>query len=578
MDNAQKLKELRQIMKENALDGFLVPHSNEYQAEFPPECVDRLKWLTGFTGSAGTAIVAEDTAMVMTDGRYTIQLAQQVDQSLFDLQNSQETKMEEWIVQHLKEDAVVGYDPKLYTKKQIESFEQKKIVLKEVDENLIDQIWTDRPEPPKGHIRLFPEEYAGQSAAEKISQIQNDLKDQGCDAVVLSLLESVSWVLNIRGTDVSYTPVVFAYLIVPLEGKAKYFGDLSAIDQSVSTVLDTVVDFFGMESIEEGLKDLSGKTVSYDSKRGNLWFFNKLQKHSAKVIEQDDPCIWPRSAKNAVEQQAMRKAHIRDGVAMVRFLKWLDGTNEQQTELSIEEKLCDFRKENAEYTEDSFPTIAGYGSNGAIVHYRATQESSKKIEQGNLLLLDSGAQYVDGTTDITRTIAIGDVSEEMKIHNTLVLQGHIAVATARFPKGTTGKDIDARARVPLQKQGLDFSHGTGHGVGCHLSVHEEAASLSPRCDEEILPGMILSNEPGYYEEGSHGIRIENLILTLEEDNQLYFETITLAPIDLNLVIPSMLSDDERQWLNDYHRQVFETLSPLLGDDHVAWLKEKTAEI
>lgn len=578
MDNAQKLKELRQIMQKNAVDAFLVPQSNEYQAEFPPPCVDRLGWLTGFTGSAGAAVVGHDKAMVMTDGRYTIQLAQQADQSLFELENSQETKMEEWIAHNFKKDTVVGYDAKLHTKQQIEALEKQGVILKEVAENLVDQIWDDRPMPPKGTVTLFPEKYAGQSAEEKIAQIQRGLRDKECDAVVLSLAESVSWVLNIRGTDVSYTPVVIADIIVHSEGKAQYFGDVSTIDQSVITALEATVDFFDRKHLEEQLKNLSGKNVSYDSKRGNLWFFNKLTEYGAVVVEQDDPCIWPRSQKNITEQRAMRDAHIRDGAAIVKFLKWFDETNEQQSELSVEEKLCSFRKENSEYKEDSFPTISGYGSNGAIVHYRATKESSKVIEQGNLLLLDSGAQYVDGTTDITRTLAVGDVPEEMKIHNTLVLQGHIAVATARFPKSTTGKDIDALARIPLQNQGLDYAHGTGHGVGCHLSVHEEAASLSPRCDEEILSGMILSNEPGYYQEGSHGIRIENLIFTMEEGNELYFETITLAPIDLTLVVPSMLSDHEKTWLNEYHRHVFETLSPLLDENHIMWLKEKTAEI
>ena len=580
MEYAQKLQELRQILASEGLDGFLVPRTDEYQGEYVPACAERLAWLTGFTGSAGLAIVLVDTAVVMSDGRYTIQLTQQVDGDLYQRANSQEVKAEEWLKENAA-DTVIGYDPKLHTPSQIEALEKAGVDLSAVDENLIDRIWKDRPSAPKAKTKLFSEKIAGLSAADKIKKIQQKLKDEKADKVVLTMSDSIAWLLNIRGNDIPYIPVALSYAIVPVEGKAQWFVHPDKITDDVRSALSALVEFQNEDVLEGALKNCHGQNIWLDTKRSSVWFQNTLVESGAHIIAKDDPCIMPRACKTAAEQESMKATHVRDGVALVRFLKWFEEEAEkgQLTELSVEEKLESFRAQAKEFKEPSFNTIAGYGSNGAIVHYRADEKSNKTIKGGNLLLLDSGAQYEDGTTDITRTIAVGDVPAEMKECNTLVLKGHIALASARFNRGTTGRELDVLARKPLQEKGLDYGHGTGHGVGCYLSVHEESAHISPRGEEALRAGMILSNEPGFYKEGEYGIRIENLVLTQKDDSDtLYFETITLCPIDTALILPERLSDSEKKWLNNYHQRVFETLSPSLNDEEKQWLKAKTAKI
>lgn len=579
MDYAQKLEKLREVMADQGFDGFLVPRTDEYLGEYVPEGAERLAWLTGFTGSAGLAVVMADKAMVMSDGRYTIQLAAQVDQGLYELENSQLVKPEEWLKDNIIEGAVIGYDPKLHTSAQIEAKEKAGLILKAANFNPIDKIWKDQPAPPCEKVSLFPEKFAGQSAAQKIAGIQSKIKEQGAEVVILTMSDSIAWLLNIRGADIPFIPVALSYLILPVEGKAQWFIHPDKIS-GVYKKLETSVEFKTETDLVIALKALKDSKVLLDPKRSSIWFQNILEENEVEVVAEDDPCIVPRACKNEAEQIAMKQAHIRDGVAMVKFLKWFSETNEKQTEISVEEKLEGFRAEAKEFKEPSFSTIAGFGSNGAIVHYRADKQSSKKIEQGNLLLLDSGAQYEDGTTDITRTMAVGTPSEEMKVTNTLVLKGHIALASAEFEKGTLGKELDQLARGPLQEKGLDYAHGTGHGVGCHLSVHEEAAAgITPRAEEAIETGMIISNEPGFYKESEYGIRIENLILAKElDDNRLCFETITLAPIDKNLIVVDMLNTDEKEWLNKYHQKVYETLAPLLDKNIALWLKESTSVI
>ncbi|HPD82666.1 MAG: aminopeptidase P family protein [Alphaproteobacteria bacterium] len=576
MNSAEKLQKLRQIMDAQGLGGFIVPRTDEYQGEYVAAYAERLAWLTGFTGSAGMAIILTDKAVVMSDGRYTIQLNHQVDGTLYERENSQDVKPHEWLAQHASEDSVIGYDPKLHTPSQIEDYIKAGINLQPVKANLIDEIWKDQPVPPKGKVSLFNEKYAGVSAADKIQTIQQQLQEEKAEAAIITLSDSIAWLLNIRGSDIPHIPVALSKVIIPAKEKAQWFIDPDKMTNEVKFALEGNVAFYPEEQLPQVLQKIKGK-VWLDTKRSSVWFKNQL----GNVLEKDDPCILPRACKNSSEQQAMKQAHIRDAVALIKFLKWFEeeAPKEVLTELSVEKKLEGFRCEAPQYKEASFSTIAGYGANGAIVHYRATEATSQAIKMDNLLLLDSGAQYEDGTTDITRTICVGTPTTEMRENNTLVLKGHIALANAKFKKGTIGKELDQLARKALQAKGLDYAHGTGHGVGCYLSVHEEAANISPRGDKTLEPGMILSNEPGYYKEGAYGIRIENLILTKENDTgELYFETITLVPLDKNLIEPEMLDKSEKNWLNNYHQKVFETVSPLLDQDHADWLKVATSSI
>ena len=580
MDNAQKLRELRQILKAEGLDAFLVPHANEYQAEFPPECARRLTWLTGFTGSAGMAVITLDSAMVMSDGRYTIQLTQEVDTDLFTLENSQKIKLSDWLKENIP-NAVIGYDPRLFSMTDIQTLKEKELNLKLVENNPIDQLWDGQPSPPTGEAFLFSDEVAGRRAKEKIDIVREQIKKTGAKAAVFSHPETAAWLLNIRGSDVPHTPLIRSTLIVPVGGAVEWYGNLNQIPQSIKDHLSSDVIFHDEQSWSDALSSLANQAVLVDPKQSSAAIRNSLESVQAKIIEQDDPCIDLRACKVSAEQDAMRNAHIRDGVALVKFLKWFEenAPSQKLDELGVEEALENFRREAPEFKEPSFPTIAGFAGNGAIVHYRATKDSNKKITKGNLLLLDSGGQYIDGTTDITRTISVDKPSPDMVYHNTLVMKGHIAVASAKFNSDTTGKEIDALARQHLQAEGLDYAHGTGHGVGCYLSVHEQATSISPREDKIFKEGMIISNEPGFYKEDAYGIRIENLILTQScADDQLCFETITMAPFDMNLVDASLLSKDEVEWINNYHQTVLEKLSPFLDENHQEWLQQKTAAI
>ncbi len=579
MQAFDKLNELRKIMKLQGLGGFIVPRTDEYLGEYVPACAERLAWLTGFTGSAGTAIILENKAVVMSDGRYTIQLAAQVDNKLYDVANSQETSLSDWLKNNNSNELVIGYDSKLHTADEISKIEESGLVLKAVQENFIDMIWKDRPSAPVTPVKLFPKKYAGISAQEKIITIQDQLKEEGAEAVLLTMSDSVAWLLNIRGNDIPFIPVALSYAVVSAQGKVQWFINVDKISNDIRDSLGEFVAFFNEEEIEEKLGQY--KAVWLDEKRTPIYFKNILEKNKIDVLNKEDPCLMPRACKVEVEQAAMKQAHIRDGVALVKFLKWFEEEvpKGHLTELSVEEELEGFRAQAAEFQEPSFATIAGYGANGAIVHYRATEETNKTIKPNNLLLLDSGAQYEDGTTDITRTLLVADVSRETKENNTLVLKGHIELASAIFKKGTIGKELDVLARAALQSKGLDYAHGTGHGVGCYLSVHEESAGISARGERGVEAGMIISNEPGYYKEGEYGIRIESLVLAKEVDSEnLCFETITLAPIDKNLIIVEMLDDDEKAWFNNYHQKVFETLLPLLDDEHKEWLKNATSEI
>lgn len=583
MDHTQKLHKLREAFAKEGVDGFLVPRADEFQGEYVPECAERLAWLTGFTGSAGLAIILTDKAMVMSDGRYTTQLANQVDKGLYELVNSRDVKSEEWLKKNAGKNAVIGYDPKLHTPHQIKDKEDAGIKLKPITTNPVDAVWSNRPKPPQEKVQLFPEKFAGATAHDKIQDVQKKLKYAKADAVVLTMPDSIAWLFNIRGNDVPHIPVALSYAIIPAVGKAQWFIEDSKITDEVRKNLQAIVEIKSQQDLPQVLEGLGkqGKAVMLDPERSSVWFKNLLEKAGASIVEAEDPCVLPRACKNASEQAAMRASHIRDGVAIVKFLKWLDeeAPKEKLTELSVEAKLEALRAEAPEFREPSFSTIAGYGEHGAIVHYRANKQTNSTIKLDNLLLLDSGGQYEDGTTDITRTMAIGTPTQEMKERFTLVLKGHIALASAHFKQGTMGKELDVLARKPLTDNGFDYAHGTGHGVGCYLSVHEAAANINDRSEKVVKAGMVISNEPGYYKDGEYGIRIENLLMAQEaDDGSLYFDTITLAPIDRNLIATDMLGDKEKEWLNAYHERVFKTLSPLLDKPTSDWLKQATLKL
>lgn len=583
MDIAEKLAALRARLDHEGVDGFIVPRADEYQGEYVPASADRLRWISGFTGSAGAAVILKDRAVVLSDGRYTIQLRQQIDPALFEVGDSTITSAAQWIGMNAKEGAVIGYDPRLHTPREVKIFADKGIAMKPLARNPLDAVWADRPAAPSAIVELFPMAFAGVPSQDKLDQVGSVIRDKKADAAIIALPDSIAWLLNIRSNDIPHIPVALSYAVARVDGTLDWFIDAPRVPDQVRQSFGNRVSIVSPSEIENSFSALRGKKVLLDERRTSMWFVDMLKRQGVEYLDAKDPVIGLRARKNDVERDAMRLAHIRDGVAVVRLLKWLseEAPKGKLTELGVEEKLLAFRRMAPEFRDTSFDTIAGFGSNGAIVHYRASAETNKVIEKGGLLLLDSGAQYEDGTTDITRTIAIGKPSKDMIERFTLVLKAHIAVATARFPKGTTGAQIDAMARAPLWKAGIDYAHGTGHGVGCYLSVHEEAASLSPRGVDAVEEGMILSNEPGYYKEGAYGIRTENLVLAHEDGvcdgtgkPMLSFETLTFAPFDKNLIDEKMLTRDEAAWLKAYHKQVFDKLSPLLNKGERKWLKRQ----
>lgn len=592
MNTAEKLKALRNVLQKSQVDGFIVPRTDEYQNEFVPACAERLAWLTGFTGSAGYAVVLQDKAAVFSDGRYTIQLKTQIDAQSYETGDSTKIMAGDWLLANVSEGQVIGYDPKLHNSKQISTIEEKlktkNTTLKALTSNPVDAIWQDRPSEPLDAVEVFPEDYAGSSSAEKRMAIAQFIKDQGVKAVVLTLPDSIAWILNVRGHDVAHNPVALSYAILHDDGRLDWFIRQEKINAEVLRAVGNTVEVFAPDQLEPQIAALANDDKRYvmlDTQRSSKYFLDLLKSHGLNVREEKDPCVIPKAVKNASEQAAMAAAHVRDGAAMARFLYWVSEGIQGKTEVEIADKLEVFRRHDPMYRDSSFETICGWASNGAIVHYRAEKATAAIVRGEGLILIDSGAQYADGTTDITRTIAIGTPTAEMKDRYTRVLKGHIALATAKFPIGTTGAQLDSLARQALWQAGLDYAHGTGHGVGCYLSVHEEAASISPRGTDAVLPGMILSNEPGYYKEGEYGIRIENLILCLQSGEKtddgreiLYFETLTLAPIDLSVVDLNMLTPFEREWINAYHARVSGILGSILKDGEKGWLLANTREI
>ena len=593
---ADRLKALREQLKADRLDGFVVPLTDEHMSEYVGSYAQRLAWLTGFEGSAGTAVVLPQEAAIFVDGRYTLQVRSQVDGKDWSYQSVPETSAAEWLKEHAPQGGRIGYDPWLHSrdwvKKATEALAARGAELVAVEQNPIDKVWSDRPEASKAHLIVQPDEYAGRSSADKRHEIADWLEKQGADAAVLSALDSIAWAFNVRGADVARTPVALAFALVRSDGTADLYVDPEKVSAEVRQHLGNGVRLHDRDAFEGALTELSGKTVAVDPERAVAAIFEALDKAGARIVAVRDPTILPKAIKNPVEIAGQKAAQERDGAAISRFLRWVEeeAPKGEIDELTASDRLEALRRENPEIRDLSFDTISGAGPNGAIVHYKSSEKTNRKLETGTLYLVDSGGQYVDGTTDITRTVAIGEPTAEMCDRFTRVLKGHIAVATSIFPKGTRGSQLDSFARRPLWEAGLDYAHGTGHGVGSFLSVHEGPQRISPvgsaqsGGDEPLKAGMILSNEPGYYKTGEYGIRIENLVLVVEkpiegaEKETLGFETLTFAPIERRLVDVSMLSDSELQWLNDYHAEVLARIGPRLEGEDRAWLERQCAPL
>ena len=581
---------LRTELARRGLTGFVVPRSDRHQNEYVPASEERLAWLTGFTGSAGAAIVLMERAVLFVDGRYTLQVREQVDTSLFTIEHLVETPPDRWIETNLTSADRLGYDPWLHTVESAERLAKAcaaaGATLVAVEPDLIDAIWRDRPAPPLGAVTLHDLRFAGEEAEEKLARIRAELAKLRADALVVSDPHAVAWAFNIRGADVAHTPLPLAFAVVPQTGRAALFVDGRKLSNDVRDRLEGLADVREPADFVQALAALgqARKTVKLDQATAADALARLVITHGGKVARGACPIALMKAVKNQVEISGARAAHIRDGAAVTRFLAWFDreAARGTLTEIDAVAALEGFRRDTGLLKDISFPTISGAGPDGAIVHYRVTSKTNRAIAPGELFLIDSGGQYQDGTTDITRTVAVGEPTAEMRERFTRVLKGHIAIARAVFPDGTTGAQLDSFARQFLWAQGLDFDHGTGHGVGSYLSVHEGPARISKLGTTALRRGMILSNEPGYYKAGAYGIRIENLVLVVEaaavpgaEKPLNAFETLTLAPIDRRLIVANMLTPEETEWLDGYHARVAQTLSPLVDAETRAWLAAAT---
>ena len=579
---------IRQAMAAQGLDGFLVPHEDEHQNEYLPEANDRLAWATGFTGSAGAAVIMKDKAAVFVDGRYTLQVRDQVDEVTFEIRDLVEGGVPAYLETAAGPGQVVGYDPRLHSPDALDRLKaaiaRAGAQLTPVAANPLDQAWgSGRPAQPAAPVVAQPLEYSGEDSADKRARIGKALAARGADATVLTAPSSIAWLFNVRGGDVIRSPLPLAQAILNKDGTARLFLDPAKVTGELPAWLGNQVTLETPDDLPGALADLKGQRVLVDPGLSSAWYFEALSEAGAEVVRGEDPCALPRAAKNRVEIAGTTEAHARDGVALARFLHWL--ATEAQTslpdEVEVVTRLEGFRQETGAMKDLSFDTIAGAASNGAIVHYRPTRRLNKRTFSGSLLLIDSGAQYLDGTTDVTRTVAIGEPTQEMRERFTLVLKGHLALAAVRFPAGTTGSALDVLARASLWARGFDFDHGTGHGVGSYLGVHEGPQRISKLPNFVALqPGMILSNEPGYYKEGAYGIRIENLQYVTEaapipggERPMLGFETLTLAPIDRRLIEVSLLTPEERKQMDAYHARVLKVVGARVPADVRAWMEE-----
>ena len=591
--SAARVAALRAELKRRGLDGLIVPRADRYQNEYVPPCAERLAWLTGFTGSAGAAIVLADRAAIFVDGRYLVQVGEEVDVSIFAVEHLVEHPPAAWIEDNLPKGAKLGYAPWLHTVEGAERLaracDAAGASLLAVDDNPIDAGWNDRPQPPLGAVVLHDLRYAGETAEAKLARLRADLDKLAADALVVSDPHAVSWLFNIRGSDVPHTPVVLAFAIVPKEGRPALYIDGRKLNNDVRHRLEEIADVRADEDFERDLAALgqAQRAVRLDPAICPEAIARLIAGNGGKVLRGSDPIAPMKAVKNAAEIAGARAAQQRDGVAVTRFLAWFDreAPRGRLTEIDAVEALESFRRDTGLLKDVSFPTIAGAGADGAIVHYRVTRRSNRRIAPGEIFLIDSGAQYEDGTTDITRTIAVDTPSADMRRNFTLVLKGHIAIARAVFPDGTSGAQLDTLARQYLWRHGLDFDHGTGHGVGSYLSVHEGPARISKLGGAPLKRGMILSNEPGYYRTGAYGIRIENLILVTEakavigaEKPLNAFETLTLAPIDARLVDAALMTVEEIAWLDAYHARVRDVIAPLVDAPTREWLIAATAPL
>ncbi|MDA0924798.1 MAG: aminopeptidase P family protein [Proteobacteria bacterium] len=587
-DGAPRLAALRGAMRAAGVDAFLVPRADRFQGEYVAPCDERLAWLTGFTGSAGFAAILADRAGVFVDGRYRVQIRVQSDMAVFQPVDWPETALEDWLIDAMPQGGVLGYDPWLHSAAEIARLDKalspRQIMLQPVG-NLIDTIWADRPDPPLALATAWPLAYAGRTAEEKLGQIAEILDKAGDDAALITQPDSLCWLLNLRGGDVSHTPLLQAMGIMRRDGRLDLFV---AAEKLASVILPQAVTAHPPAALAPMLEAAHGR-FRIDPASAPQGAKAILAASDAVINEAADPCLLPKARKHPAEIAATTAAHLRDGAAMVRFLHWFDqeAPKGSLTEIDCVRALEGFRRDTGVLKDISFDTIAGAGANGAIVHYRVTEASNAPVTPGSLFLIDSGGQYVDGTTDITRTLAVGDSApDEARVAFTQVLQGMIAIHRARFPKGVAGAHLDALARAPLWAAGRDFDHGTGHGVGVYLGVHEGPQRISRVSTIALEPGMILSNEPGYYREGAFGIRIENLIVVTpapalpggDAREMLCFETLTWAPIDRRMIVAEMLARWERDWLNAYHAGVLDKIGPALDAPTREWLSRACAPI
>ena len=584
---SRHLPMIRRAMAEQGLDGFLVPHEDEHQNEYLPEANDRLAWATGFTGSAGAAVILKDRAAVFVDGRYTLQVRDQVDPALFEVRDLVDGGVPAYLESAASHGQKIGFDPRLHSPEALDRLRaaaaRAGAELTPVEANPLDQAWgAARPPQPRAPVVPHPLDYSGEDSASKRARVGQSLAEAGADATVITAPASIAWLFNIRGGDVIRSPLPLAQAVLDADGTARLFLDPAKVTQDLPAWLGNQVTLEPSEALPAALAALAGRRVLVDPGQSSAWYTDILQAGGASVVRGLDPCALPRACKNRVEIEGARTAHVRDGAALVRFLHWLD-TEAQVTlpdEMEVVARLEAFREATGAMKDLSFDTIAGAGSNGAIVHYHPTRRQNRRTEPGSLLLVDSGAQYLDGTTDVTRTVAIGEPSAEMRERYTLVLKGHLALGRVKFPPGTPGPMLDVLARAPLWAAGLDYDHGTGHGVGSYLGVHEGPQRIAKVNNNVALrPGMIVSNEPGYYKQGAYGIRIENLQYVTEpeaidggERPMLGFEFLTLAPYERRLIDEILLTDEEREQVNAYHARVLAEIGPLVEPEVRAWLE------
>ncbi|MCO5065406.1 MAG: aminopeptidase P family protein [Rhizobiaceae bacterium] len=588
---------LRDWLATHNLDGFLVPRADEHQGEYVPPCSERLRWISGFSGSAGAAIVLRDRAFIFVDGRYTLQVRQQADMNLFKVESLVENPPANWLADNIGKGARIGFDPWLHTISEAAAMRKSAAKagaeLVALEQNPIDAIWSDRPNPPLSSITIQPAELAGELARDKLQRLAAAVARQGATHAVLTDPSSIAWAFNIRGSDVPHTPLALGFAVIAAEGPHLLFMDKRKMGIETEAYLTQLADLRAPASLEKELARLAhnGARISLDPALAAERLRMIVEASGGTVVEAADPARLPRATKNAAELVGARAAHRRDGAAVARFLCWLDarkpGTVDEIAAVTrLEEARYRVGEETQRPLKDvSFETISGAGPNGAIIHYRVSMATNRSLGEGELFLLDSGAQYQDGTTDITRTVAIGRPSEEMRERFTLVLKGLMAISRLRFPPGTRGADLDAFARAALWNHGLDYAHGTGHGVGAYLAVHEGPQRLAKSGTEKLLTGMILSNEPGYYKEGHYGIRSENLIVVNAPapidggDIDMHsFETLTLAPFDRRLIRVDLLTGEERDWLNAYHARVLAEIGPMVDGETLKWLEAATSRL